>query len=203
MLPRQPELKAEWEKLQADARLAREVAPLVGATQSASGEFPAYARERLQTKVRQALGEARPASTIALRAKWWLLMGFAGTSVTIVALILSQLPTSTTPLVEVAMLDSAGPTRGADTNEVVLLQQQWRQRAVRLFEKPEDLKAWEQTWPNANAPLVKVIYDRAAGEVRVWGSSEDGAFKKTILVEKDLASALREAEAFIQQQLRR
>ena len=100
------------------------------------------------------------------------------------------------------MLDSAGPTRGGSTTDLDLLKQQWRQRAVRLFEKPEDLKAWEQTWPNANAPLVKVVYDRAAGEVRVWGGSEDGAFKKTILVEKDLASALREAEAFIRQQTR-
>jgi len=38
-------LKAEWERLQADAQLAREVVPLVAATQASGGELPSYARE--------------------------------------------------------------------------------------------------------------------------------------------------------------
>ena len=197
----QPELRAEFERLEAEARLAKEILPLAAATESVGGEFPAYARERLQTKVRQALGGAQQATVNTSRVKWRWLLGFAGAAGITLLFILIQSPTSTTPIVEVAMLDSAGVTRGAaDTNEVVLLKQQASQGAVRLFEKLQDLKAWEQTWPNAGRPCVKVIYDRTAGEVRVVGRSRSGAYEKIISVEKDLATALREAETFIRQQ---
>src|SRR5437660_1573270 len=60
LLASRPELRAEIEKLQADARLAREVVPLLAAVESSSGEFPGYARERLQTKVRETLGRPEP-----------------------------------------------------------------------------------------------------------------------------------------------
>src|ERR1035441_10448761 len=56
LVARQPELKAELERLQADVRLAREVLPLVGATEATAPELPAYARGRLQIKVRETLG---------------------------------------------------------------------------------------------------------------------------------------------------
>jgi hypothetical protein len=65
MLASHPELKAEFEKLRTEARVAKEVLPLTAATDSSAGQFPAYARERLQTKVRQTLIESR-----SPRAKW-------------------------------------------------------------------------------------------------------------------------------------
>jgi hypothetical protein len=203
MISAQPELRAEFDRLKADARLAKEILPLAGAAESTSGEFPAYARERLQTKVRETLGETQRATAGASKAKWRWLLGFAGAAVIALAFFLTQWPTSTAPIVEVAMLDSGGLTRGGDTNEVALLKQHWSQGAVRRFEKPEDLRAWEGSWPGANGLRVKVIYDRTAGEVRLLGRSRGGTFEKLILVEKDLTTALREAETFIQQQTRR
>ena len=69
LLARQPELKAEFERLQADVLTAKDALPLVNATAATAGELPAYARERLQTKVRQALGrpaaEQEPARSLA------------------------------------------------------------------------------------------------------------------------------------------
>ena len=59
LLAREPDLKAELARLQADVRTARDALPLVDATQETAGELPAYARGRLQTKVRQTIG--RPA----------------------------------------------------------------------------------------------------------------------------------------------
>ena len=60
LLARAPELKTEFERLQADVRTAKDTLPLVEAAQATTGELPAYARGRLQTKVRQTLG--RPAA---------------------------------------------------------------------------------------------------------------------------------------------
>ena len=56
LLARDSESRAEFGRLQADARTAKAALPLVDATQATAGEFPAFARGRLQTKVRQTLG---------------------------------------------------------------------------------------------------------------------------------------------------
>ena len=56
LLAREPELRAEFTRLEADVRMAKDVLPLVAACTPSTGQFPAYARERLQTTVRQMLG---------------------------------------------------------------------------------------------------------------------------------------------------
>ncbi len=59
LLAREPELKAEFERLQTDVQTAKEALPIVEAAQARAGELPAYARGRLQTKVRQTLGHSK------------------------------------------------------------------------------------------------------------------------------------------------
>jgi len=59
LLTSHPELKAEFDRLQADARTAKETLALVNATKATSPELPAYLRGRLQTKVRQTLGRSK------------------------------------------------------------------------------------------------------------------------------------------------
>src|SRR5207247_800530 len=49
------ELKAEFERLRADVGIASELLPMAEAAEATAPDFPAYARERLQTKVRQSL----------------------------------------------------------------------------------------------------------------------------------------------------
>src|SRR5437667_12024582 len=61
LLANQPELKAQFEQIRAEAHLAKEVLPLAAAAESTAGELPGYARERLQTKVRQTLGRSEGA----------------------------------------------------------------------------------------------------------------------------------------------
>src|SRR5687768_4217936 len=60
MLAENPELRAEFSRAQTNASLVGDALPLIEATQATEGEFPTYARGRLQTKVRQTL--AVPAS---------------------------------------------------------------------------------------------------------------------------------------------
>jgi hypothetical protein len=56
-----------------------------------------------------------------------------------------------------------------------------------------------QDWLNeeANAATVKVIYDPAAGEVRVLGRWSGKVLNKTFLVERDLAATLKDVQDYL------
>jgi hypothetical protein len=203
---RQPELKAEFERLQADVRLAREVLPLVSATEATAPELPAYARGRLQTKVRETLGRPLVAGETPQEAasgmlwKWRWVLGLAAATAVVALFLLPVFTSSAPPMIQVAMLDTAGATRGTDTNELSLLRQTWETAAVDAFTGTEALRAWETHWPAQNRRLVvKVVFDRAAGEVRILGRWKGESFAKTLLVERDLATTLEQAKSFIKQ----
>ena len=82
LMARAPELKQEFERLQADVRTAKDTLPLVEAAQATTGELPAYARGRLQTKVRETLGRPAAGKETSRRLAWgwrWVL-GLAATA---------------------------------------------------------------------------------------------------------------------------
>jgi len=196
MIAKNPALRTEWERLQADARLAREVAPLMAATQASGGEFPAYARERLQTKVRQALGGSRRGG---VKARWGWLIGLSGAAAAVVLLaMLASRPAA--PEIEVALLDVTGAVRGSDTNEKALFTQRWANATVQAFDKPADLDAWQTNRLQGGRPVTKIVYDHAAGEVRVILPGSGKPFSRTFSVERGLAIALQEADTFIREQ---
>jgi anti-sigma factor RsiW len=202
LVARQPELKAEFERLQADVRLAREVLPLVSATEATAPELPAYARGRLQTKVRETLGRPQVPEEDALGTlwKWRWILGLAAATAVVVLFLLPIFSRSAPPMIQVAMLDTAGATRGSDTNEISVLRQAWEKAAVDSFGGVEALHAWETNWPAQDKrPVVKVVFDRAAGEVRILGHWKGESFTNTFLVERDLATTLEQAKSFIKQ----
>lgn len=185
-----------------EGRLAEEVLPLVAATESAAADFPAYARERLQTKVRETLG--RPEAPERKPGWFWAwVFGLAAATAVAVLALVPLLTNPTGPVIQVAMLDLAGATRGSDSNGVAALQQQWKGATIHNFAKSTELEAWEKSWPEGRGSVVKVIYDRSAGEVRVVGRWKGKEFQKTFPVERDLSAALQQAEAFIREQGRR
>ena len=208
LVARHPELMAEFERLQADARLAREVLPLVSATEAMAPELPAYARGRLQTKVRQTLGLPQPsvasASARERRSMWrwrWLLGLATATAAIVLAVVLWQAPA---PMIQVAMLDAAGASRGSDAKELALLQQTWNKAVVDSFSSAENARAWETNWPgDGKRAVVKILYDRPAGELRVLGRWKGKPFAKTFVVEQDFAAALSLARDFIREQTSR
>ena len=195
LLASQPELKAEFERLRAEAQLAKEVLPLVAAAESQTGEFPGYARERLQTKVRQTLGSPGAAKEKPGWGWRWLL----GLGTAAALLVLLLMPVRQKELiVQVAMLDIAGPTRGSTSHEVAILQQTWKQSPVQSFNSVGELEAWEKSWlAGGKTPVAKVIYDRAAGEIRVLERRDGKSVQKIFPVKGDLAAALNQANAFL------
>jgi hypothetical protein len=196
----QPELKAEFERLRAEVGVAKEALPLVNATEATAGELPAYARGRLQTKVRQTLGRQETERGTERSPAWgwrWAL-GVAAATAVIVLLVLPTFRTSSEPVVQVAMLDAGGATRGSDTNVGSAFRQKWEKATVDLLPTAEALRVWETNWPASKRPAFKIIYDRAAGEVRVLGRWKGKPIEKTFLIEQDLPAALQQAKDFIQ-----
>ena len=193
-----PELRAEFAKLQEDVLLAKQVLPLVAATESTEGTFPAYARERLQTKVRQTLVESQPAmGKPAWNWRW--VLGFATGAALLLFLILPQFTKPGPVVVQVAMLDTAGGARGGDTNDVEILTRQWKGSSVQTFESARLLADWETNHLKAEKRAVQVVYDRAAGEIRVSVFSAGKPQQKTFTVDRDLTSSLQQVSLFIQE----
>jgi hypothetical protein len=199
LLARESQLRVEFERLQADARMAKDALPLVDATQATVGELPTYARGRLQTKVRQTLGrpagETEPDRSLAWGWRWAL--GLAATVVVVLLVALPMFHTPNAPVIQLAMLDTAGATRGADTNDAALLLETWSAATLEWFSSAEVFRDWKS---KDKANTVKIIYDRTAAEVRVLGKWRGKLFEKTFVIEQDLATTLLQAKAFIGEQ---
>jgi hypothetical protein len=199
LLAREPELKTKFKRLQGDVRAAKEALPLMDATQATGGELPAYARGRLQTKVRETLG--RPAeekeADRSLAWGWRWVLGLAAAAAVVLVIALPLLRTSNAPIIQLAMLDTTGGTRGSETNDVAVLQANWKGTPVQTFSNASELDAWEKKGPSRAKQMARIVYDRAAGEVRVSGYSRGRSFQKAFPVETDLATTLREVNAFL------
>lgn len=197
----QPELRTELERLQADERLAREVLPVAAASEATEAELPGYARGRLRTKVRETFGTPTAA---AERKQFWMRWGWIGLAagVAVLALVFSLRVEQPRKLeIQVAMLDLAGTTRGSNTNELDVLKQIQPGVEVSTFASESELTSWEKTFPaDSKHDAVKIIYDRAAGEVRVVGRVNGEAVQAVFTVGDDLASALNKAAAFARSQ---
>ena len=205
LLAAEPGRRAEFERLRGAVRLAQEVLPLVQATEATAGELPGYARGRLQTKVRQTYGTAQTTNPPA-KAKWnwrWVL----GLATAVAAIVLVAVPLlSPGPKLEmqVAMLDLAGTSRGGDTNDVTLLRETLQAASVASFSKASELAAWQERWPSdSKGVVVKIIYDRSAGEVRVIGRKGGIQFEKVFPAEANPTAALKQARDFVRAEMER
>lgn len=207
LLAREPELRAEFTRLEADARVAKDALPLVNAMRETKGELPVYARGRLRTMVRQTLGRPESAAEEPDRSLAWgwrWVLGLAAATAVVVILALSIFHAPNAPVIQLAMLDTVGGTRGTDMNELAALQGTWKESPVEHFSNASELEAWEKNLPNGDGrPAAKIVYDPAAGEVRVSGRSQGRAFQKTFPVEKDLATTLQQVRLFIREQMKR
>jgi hypothetical protein len=157
--------------------------------------------------VRQTLGRPKsaakePDGNLAWGWRWVLGLAAATAVVVIVALSIFHAPNA--PSIQLAMLDTVGGTRGTDTNERATLQGTWKESPVQHFSGASELEAWEKNWPNGDErPAAKIIYDPAAGEVRVSGRSRGKFFQKTFPIEKDLATTLQQVREFVREQTKR
>ncbi len=105
------------------------------------------------------------------------------------------------PVIQIAMLDMAGPTRGSGTADEEALRHAWQGATAESFSTASELEAWEKDWsPAGSRPRVKIAYDRSAGELRLMGRYKTDAFQRVFPVEGDLARALKRVKAFLEEQ---
>ena len=203
LLTHDDELRAEFSRLEKAASVAKDALPLIDAFNASTGKFPAYARERLQTTVRQTLGRPElPERRPGLSLRFALGLAFVTAVVLLGALFVFRTPNA--PVIQLAILDTAGGTRGADTNELATFEGVWEGTPVQNFSSASELDTWEKNWPNDKGqPVARIVYDRTLGEVRVSGRSHGRVFQKIFPVESDLATALRQVRAFIEEQMAR
>ena len=204
-----PARRGELARLEGQARLAQVVLPLADATKASVPQLPGYARERLRTKVRRTLGASDGASGdrigtgrgIPLGWRW--LLGFLGATAVLAVAFLPGLLAPQGPVIEVAMFDPAGPVRGASTNEITILRETWPSSTVREFSDAEPLREWLAGEPGSlRRPLIRVVYDRTAAEIRLTIRRGGSVTEKTIPVEEYFGSALVAAQEFAEAALR-
>jgi anti-sigma-K factor RskA len=205
LLAREPERREEFARLEAQARLARTVLPLAEAVNAPSPTLPAYARERLRTKVRQTLrssdagGDERAKPTSSVFAGWRWVLGLVGATAVLAVVFLPKLIGPREPVIEVAMFDPAGPARGASADETAIVQELWPSAGLREFVDLRELDAWlARGEGSARRPSVRIVYDRPAAEIRVAVRQGARVAETTIPVEPDLRSALGKAREFIE-----
>ena len=185
LLAREPELRAEFTRLEADARVAKDALPLVDACASSTGQFPAYARERLQTTVRQTLGRPKSAAeepdrSLAWGWRWVLGLTAATAVVVIAALSIFRAPNA--PVIQLAMLDTVGGTRGTDTNELATLQGTWKESPVEHFSNASELEAWRKTGPMAMDGLRLKSFTILQRERSEYLGVPEGSFSKELFL---------------------
>src|SRR6185503_5270465 len=135
--------------------------------------------------VRRALG-ANPASAKEAESArgwvWRLWLSLATVTAVIITLLIPLLVRPSTPLIQVAMLETTGATRGDATNEVAVLQEMWQKNTVESFTDSAELEAWEKAWPSGTQrDAAKIIYDRAAGEMRVLVRRQQEIIQKSFI----------------------
>jgi hypothetical protein len=205
-----PELEEELESLRADVAFAKEVLPLLGDEQVKVGELPGYARARLHAAVKRSLGNtARPQPTSKatfgeMVRQWRWLLGLAtaaAVALIVVSLNWPRLTGNTAgnvnskPLVQLAMLDSMGQTRGATFSGPTDAELAATLKASLLQTNLTVLQHWLEQWPDdRNLSVIKIWYNRDAREIRVQSRNNKGVlFEKVFPVAKedDLPSALK------------
>lgn len=116
----------------------------------------------------------------------------------VVVLLLGPLSSGPKVVVQLAVLDLAGATRGGETNDMAALAETWNGVRIEGFSEAERLAAWRENWPaEGKEVVVKVIYDRTSAEVRVSGRGRGLVFATRFPAEPDLRSALAKAKAYI------
>jgi len=67
------------------------------------------------------------------------------------------------------------------------------------FDSRENLLKWETNW-SSKRDVVRVIYDRAAAELRVIGRQHGTNIQKTFTIGQDLKASFEQAQLFVLEQ---
>ena len=184
LLAREPGLRADFTRLEADARLAKDVLPLVAACNSSTGQFPAYARERLQTTVRQTFGRPQSAPKEPDRSPAWgwrWVLGLAGAAAVVVIVALFNFSAPNAPVIGVAILDTVGGTRVRTWMKRRLFKERGRKVQSNAFPAQANWKRGRKIGPMAIDGLRLKSFTIPRREMSEYPGVPEGSLSKKLL----------------------
>jgi hypothetical protein len=198
LLEAHPELRPDFEEMKRAAGWRGDVPP-PGPMPPRAGfeeDEPEVLEERL---LREQMGP-RPRSRWRTW-RWWLrlavVLGIGA------LLIWSDFKAPPRAVVQIAVVQGTNAPPVELFQDTSLLQTLWPDVTITTAGTSEELKNWEEDWPEAQSfSLVKIIYDRPGGELRVAGVHHGAHFHRAFDMEKGFPPALKEAHAFLHEQLR-
>ena len=136
--------------------------------------------------------------------RWWIGLATATAAVALIV-VLNRPGPNLPPVIQVAMLDSVGTVRGTGEKPLDVLQRQWKESKPVEFDEADKLKQWQESWSaGSKQTVVKVIYDRDAGKLRVTARTKSGQRTErlfTVPEEGNLGAVLLQVNEAIQQLL--
>ena len=166
-------------------------------------KFPLAAQQASQEPAairKTAVEQDKPEPSWLEAWRWWIGLATA-TAAVVLVVVLNRPGPNLPPVIQVAMLDSVGTVRGTGEKPMDVLQRQWKDVKPQEFDDASKLKNWQEDWSAAaKQTVVKVIYNRDAGELRLLVRRREGpAVERVFLIkeEQDLPKLMVEVVALI------
>ena len=137
--------------------------------------------------------------------RWWVGLATATAAVALIVVLNQSGPDpKLPPVIQIAMLDSVGATRGAAAKSLALIQQTWKEAKTEEFSDAGKTKRWQQDWSTAGRqPVVKVLYDRDARVIKVIARIKSRSPVEAVFPindEQQLSEILTKVTAFVREQ---
>tara|TARA_B100001939_G_scaffold303834_2_gene281776 strand:+ start:556 stop:1374 length:819 start_codon:yes stop_codon:yes gene_type:complete len=82
-------------------------------------------------------------------------------------------PETHEPVIQLALLDVVGVTRGAADETRLHLKAGWQDLALEDFDSSASARQWLKDWPAGDGPAIKILYHHSSGELKVVGRLGD------------------------------
>jgi len=104
------------------------------------------------------------------------------------------------PVIQLAMLDIVGETRGEEDDKIKSLKEAWPKTQLETHSEIDPAKAWRDQWgDDSKAPQVKILYDVTEGEITVQGRWKGESKTETLPVDDNLSEVLDQAKELVKQ----
>ena len=196
ILEQEPNLWDDYNQWHRDIPALRGVICFAAATAEDKHQLPEHIQKELRARMRAALRRPQPNydrlmelvnKPLNPRPSWrWAVAPAVGlAAIVIISLVLfnnrpetnapaqpevtiHQPAVPAAPVIQVALLDIVGATRGPEDSTLQQLQSAWPKVEVLQFSRSARSKDWLTQWPlTANGPVCKIFYNQSAGELQL------------------------------------
>ena len=215
LLSENPDFRTEFEQLQREIHAIKDLTPIVQAPETSDEEVPAYEKTAFLTEVGEIFDKPAEANENSISEEEHShssaeesqpLFPFLKVAIGLaaaVAVILIAIPKDNKPspiaktpepVIQLAMLDIVGETRGEEDDKVKSLKEVWPQTQLETYSEIDLAKAWREQWgDDSKTPQFKIFYDVTEAEIKIIGRWGETNNTEVVLVDGNLREALSKA----------